>query len=217
MRVFLWLSEYATVTFAASLGKSFIGLVLALLSTYKRGLKGMVDAQQRVILSAVFGPIFILAIVFLSAGTLDYWQGVLYTVLTLSVLVASYLSIRKNKDLIEERMKPGEGTKSWDKIYWRLAMGLFFVAIILACVDGGRFHWTTSLPLATYLFATILYVVGNALFLWTRTTNRFFSSVVRIQTDRGQTVCQDGPYKYVRHPGYLGGLLYTVVTPLLLG
>ncbi len=168
-------------------------------------------------MSAVFGPILILAIVFVSAGTFDYWQGVFYTVLTLSVMVASYLSIRKNKELIDERMKPGEGTKSWDKVYWRLAMALFFIAIILACIDGGRFHWSLSLPVAVYFVAAVFYIVGNFFFLWARTTNKFFSSVVRIQNERGHVVCQEGPYKYIRHPGYLGGLLYTIVTPLLLG
>jgi protein-S-isoprenylcysteine O-methyltransferase Ste14 len=93
----------------------------------------------------------------------------------------------------------------------------FFIAIILACIDGGRFKWSPALPFALYVVAIVLYVVGNFFFLWARTTNRFFSSVVRIQTDRGQTVCQEGPYRYVRHPSYLGGLLYTIVTPLLFG
>jgi protein-S-isoprenylcysteine O-methyltransferase Ste14 len=53
--------------------------------------------------------------------------------------------------------------------------------------------------------------------LWAKRENKFFSSVVRIQKDRNQTVCKGGPYQYVRHPGYLGGLLYIIATPLLLG
>ena len=177
----------------------------------------MVDAQKRVLMSALGGPLILLAIVFVSAGTFNYWQGFLYTALTLGVLVVSFLSIRKNKELITERLTPGKGTKSWDKIYWRTATALFFIALILACIDGGRFGWSPPLPLAVYAVAVSLYILGNFFFLWARTTNEFFSSVVRIQKDRGQTVCQQGPYKYIRHPGYLGGLLYTAVTPLLLG
>ena len=157
------------------------------------------------------------ALVFATAGTFDYWQGILYFTLTMGVLVASMISIRKNKDLINERMKPGAGTKSWDKIYWRLSTLFFFVTLILGCLDAGRFGWSPALPSVVYVAAAGLYILGNVLFLWARTTNRFFSSVVRIQTDRGHTVCQEGPYKYIRHPGYLGGLLYTIVTPLLLG
>lgn len=177
----------------------------------------MTNANKRIIASAIGGPIIMIALVFVSAGTFDYWQGILYIVLTISVLVASMLLIRKNMDLASERLKPGKGTKSWDKMYWRLATTFFFVTIILACLDVGRFYWSPVLPSFVYIIAICLYILGNAFFLWAKTTNRFFSSVVRIQTDRGHTVCQDGPYKYIRHPGYLGGLLYTIVTPLLLG
>jgi len=52
--------------------------------------------------------------------------------------------------------------------------------------------------------------------LWAEKVNKFFSTVVRIQNDRGQTVCKDGPYRFVRHPRYLGGLLYAIVTPFVL-
>ncbi len=48
-------------------------------------------------------------------------------------------------------------------------------------------------------------------------TNAWFSTVVRIQTERGHTVCEDGPYRYVRHPGYVGFILQSLSTPLLLG
>jgi protein-S-isoprenylcysteine O-methyltransferase Ste14 len=47
--------------------------------------------------------------------------------------------------------------------------------------------------------------------------NAYFSTAVRIQTDRDQTVCRSGPYRYVRHPGYLGFILQSIGTPLLLG
>jgi len=125
--------------------------------------------------------------------------------------------VRNNQELISERLKPGEGTKSWDKAYLGTSTVLFLVALVVACLDNGRFIWSPTLPLAVYVIATGLYILGNFFFIWAKTINRFFSSVVRIQTDRGQTVCQEGPYKRIRHPGYLGGMLYTGVTPLLLG
>ncbi len=55
------------------------------------------------------------------------------------------------------------------------------------------------------------------IFLWARYVNDYFSSVARIQLDRGQTVCKKGPYRFVRHPGYVGGILYGLATPLVLG
>jgi len=63
----------------------------------------------------------------------------------------------------------------------------------------------------------ILYIIGQIIVLWAKRTNKFFSSVVRIQKERGHTVCKDGPYSYVRHPGYVGGIIYTLAFPLVLG
>lgn len=177
----------------------------------------MVGAKNRAIMSAIGGPIFVVAIVFVTAGTFDHWQGILYTALTFAVLAVSFLFIRKNKELINERLKPGEGAKSWDKVHLGVSSALFFVTLVVACLDGGRFKWSPALPLAVYGIALAVYVLGNFFFIWARTVYRFFSSVVRIQKDPGQTQCQEGPYKYVRHPGYLGGLLFTLITPLLLG
>lgn len=61
-----------------------------------------------------------------------------------------------------------------------------------------------------------MYTIGQMIILWAEKVNKFFSTVVRIQNDRGQTVCKDGPYRFVRHPRYLGGLLYAIVTPFVL-
>ena len=68
-----------------------------------------------------------------------------------------------------------------------------------------------------YVLFLAVFVAGHGLFLWAKKVNPFFSSVVRIQTDRGQVVCREGPYKFCRHPGYLGGLLFGLATPLVLG
>ncbi|HEY5902068.1 MAG TPA: isoprenylcysteine carboxylmethyltransferase family protein, partial [Anaerolineales bacterium] len=73
------------------------------------------------------------------------------------------------------------------------------------------------MPLWVYVLGLAVYLLGEAIFQWARYTNRFFSSVVRIQTDRGHTVCNEGPYRIVRHPGYLGGFLFTVTLGIVLG
>lgn len=94
---------------------------------------------------------------------------------------------------------------------------MYFAFLIVACLDAGRFGWTGGLPWWLYALSIALFIVGQAIFLWAKVTNRYFSSVVRIQTDRGQTVCEDGPYRHVRHPGYAGSLIWTIVSPLMLG
>jgi len=60
-------------------------------------------------------------------------------------------------------------------------------------------------------------VLGYALFLWAMASNAFFAEGVRIQEERGHTVATGGPYRFVRHPGYVGSILATVATPCLLG
>jgi protein-S-isoprenylcysteine O-methyltransferase Ste14 len=62
-----------------------------------------------------------------------------------------------------------------------------------------------------------MFLLGQALFLWAKRVNPFFSSVARIQSDRGHSVCREGPYRFCRHPGYLGGLIFGLTTPLVLG
>lgn len=82
---------------------------------------------------------------------------------------------------------------------------------------GAGFSWRPRVPVAVMGLAAAAFILGQLIVLWAKVANRFFSSVVGIQADRGQTVCAEGPYRPVRHPGYLGGLLYTLATPPLLG
>jgi protein-S-isoprenylcysteine O-methyltransferase Ste14 len=161
--------------------------------------------------------LFIAALVFTCAGRLDYWQGWVYVGINGLILVANALVLRKNAGLLEERLKPGKGMKSWDKAYFALSTPLYFVVLILASLDTGRFGWGEGLPVYTYALSVVVYLLGQALFLWAKLVNTYFATVVRIQAERGQTVCKDGPYRTVRHPGYVGGMLFTFTTPLLLG
>ena len=68
-----------------------------------------------------------------------------------------------------------------------------------------------------YVAAYVVLVVAYGLVLWAMWTNRFFSSVVRIQTDRGHHVVHDGPYRFVRHPGYVGAILLGLASAVALG
>jgi protein-S-isoprenylcysteine O-methyltransferase Ste14 len=89
--------------------------------------------------------------------------------------------------------------------------------MLIGGLDAGRYGWSPKFSWWVYILSTLVYLFGQAIFLWAKRTNRFFSAVVRIQKDRGQQVCQEGPYKYVRHPGYIGGIFFTILTPILLG
>ena len=80
-----------------------------------------------------------------------------------------------------------------------------------------RFEWLPEIPLVFQIVALVVYVLGWAVHLWAMASNRFFARSVRIQMDRGQTVATGGPYQYVRHPGYVGGILLQVAAPISLG
>lgn len=163
------------------------------------------------------GVAILAGLIFVSAGRLDYWQGWLFFGVCLAAATLSGWLLKDRNGLLEERYRPGKGMKWWDKGYFLLSTPLCFAAVAVAAADAGRSHGSFHpLPAAYALFVAV-FLAGQALFLWAKRSNPFFSSVARIQSDRGQTVCREGPYRFCRHPGYLGGLLFGLTTPLVLG
>jgi protein-S-isoprenylcysteine O-methyltransferase Ste14 len=86
-----------------------------------------------------------------------------------------------------------------------MALSVGFPLVIVAGLDH-RFGWSPAFPLWLVVFGFVLILLGYAFAAWALAENRFFSSVVRIQTDRGHAVCDSGPYRLVRHPGYAGNI-----------
>ncbi len=165
----------------------------------------------------ILGVAVLVVLILLAGGHLDYWQGWLYILVNVFFIGLTNWQLRDNPELLLERMFPGQGIKRWDRIYRAVSTPLYFLTLVVAALDAGRNHWTPRLPAAFYAGAITIYCLGQALMLWAKRSNDFFSSVVRIQRDRGQTVCSEGPYRFVRHPGYLGGLAFGLSAPLLLG
>ncbi|MEZ4517987.1 MAG: isoprenylcysteine carboxylmethyltransferase family protein [Chloroflexota bacterium] len=93
---------------------------------------------------------------------------------------------------------------------------LMIAAWIVAGLDY-RFGWSGPVPLWVHLAGLLLTAGGYGIFLWAMTANAYFSEGVRIQSERGHAVQSDGPYRIVRHPGYVGGIMSYLGTPLLLG
>ncbi len=155
------------------------------------------------------------AILFISAGRINYTQGWIFLSTNILATLMNYFTIRKNSELINERSKPGEGIKSWDKLLLGLSALIYVVIIVLAGLDSGRFQWTLNFNWNISISGVILIVIGQILFLIARSQNKFFSSVVRIQKDRGHIVCDTGLYKIVRHPGYLGMIISLIGLPLI--
>ncbi|MBX5054769.1 isoprenylcysteine carboxylmethyltransferase family protein [Rhizobium lentis] len=152
------------------------------------------------------------AALFASAGTIalpGFWA---YLAIIAVVMIVSFAAL--DPDLLRERMRPG-GEKP--PISLRVFSLVLFLHWIVAGLDRGRFHWSDNVP--DWLQGVCLFTVaaGYALALWAMRVNRFFSSVIRIQADRGQHVVSTGPYAFVRHPGYTAGFLIIAASGPALG
>lgn len=154
------------------------------------------------------------ASLFLSAGRLDWTAGWAYLGLYVGMIVATGLVIER--DLIAERARVGEGTKDWDRVLGSLSIFLVTPGALIVAGLDERFGWS-QLPAAIRILAASFVILGSALSVWAMASNRFFSGTVRIQTDRGHTVVDGGPYGLVRHPGYLAWCVSAPAIPLMLG
>jgi protein-S-isoprenylcysteine O-methyltransferase Ste14 len=163
------------------------------------------------------GTFIFFLILFLSAGRLDYWQGLIYVIIGLIMGTLHYTVLKPDSDLLAERTKPGEGSKKWDKILLGLSFLITISMYTLAGLDSGRYHWSPDFHWSLVLIGIFLTASGQLLFLIAQKQNKFFSSTVRIQTDRDHTVCDTGLYKFVRHPAYLGSIIQSIGFPLLFG
>ena len=172
------------------------------------------------VIREIMGNLFLFAILFGIAGRLDWWNGWALSAIYLLWSLGTILFILPvNPQMLAERQLRGirKDSKKWDLRLVSI-MGVFvLVMYILSCLDV-RFGWSTSVPVALQVAALVLCLLGyDGLLLWSMIVNSYFTAIVRIQSDRGHTVITSGPYRFVRHPGYLGTILCYLFTPLLLG
>jgi protein-S-isoprenylcysteine O-methyltransferase Ste14 len=98
-----------------------------------------------------------------------------------------------------------------------LATVVFSLHWVIAGLDVGHLHWSDSVPRVLQIASFVIFVAANALAFCAMRANRFFSSIIRIQSDRGQYVVTAGPYAFVRHPGYAAGFLLILASGIALG
>jgi protein-S-isoprenylcysteine O-methyltransferase Ste14 len=174
--------------------------------------------DRRRLIVSVGSTLFIFVLcLFLPAGNLAWLRGWLFFVVTVaaSILITAYLQ-RVNPDVVAARVNRHEGTKGWDRVLLRLFLPAFISILLVAALDDGRYHWH-SMPWWVCGIGYVLLIIGMVGLTWAESVNKFFEPTVRIQTDRGHTVIDFGPYAIVRHPGYVSGLLVFIGMPLCLG
>ena len=168
----------------------------------------------RLLLLAAFFPLLL----FPFAGRWDWGMGwALIGIMAVATVLSRLLLVRVHPDLVTERANSldAENAKSWDKVL-APAMGLAPLLVLVVAGLDQRFGWSPEFALVWQLTGLLLAAIGYSLATWAMLTNRFFSGVVRIQTERGHEVVDTGPYAIVRHPGYSGNLLASFGFPLAL-
>jgi protein-S-isoprenylcysteine O-methyltransferase Ste14 len=179
-------------------------------------------SRIRIVVASLLFPLVVGTVIFLAAGRWDFpfvW-GVLGTLTLLCIA----LSLTVGPDLIRERTHPGPGSR--ERLVRPLVSLMLLVHWIVAGLDIGRFHWS-EVSCALQTAGLVGYAVAAALVDWAVISNPFYSTVVRIQSDRGHYAVTRGPYRYVRHPGYTATILgawsagialgsWVALTPLVL-
>lgn len=164
---------------------------------------------------------FLVAIPFIAAGRVDWPTAWASMGIYVAISVVNFFLV--DPELVRERSRglalpTGTGTKGWDQALATASWIFFFpLTLLMAGLDIGRFGWSVPLPAIVQILALVVFALGNALGSWAMVSNRYFSTFVRLQHDRGHQVVTRGPYRYVRHPGYAGVIVGAAALPLALG
>ncbi len=152
------------------------------------------------------------------AGTMRWWNAWAYIALIgLFSWLTWFMLRRYSPDLLAERSRVHPDSKKWDRWLASIIAGAGQLAILVVAGLDERLQWTGELPFWEEGAGFAIAFAAAAFMLWCMLVNRFFSTMVRIQTERGHVVIDSGPYAFVRHPGYTGWAVFLIATPLALG
>ncbi|MCB9135501.1 MAG: isoprenylcysteine carboxylmethyltransferase family protein [Anaerolineales bacterium] len=175
-------------------------------------------ATLRAVLQALFFVLVVPFLPLLISWRWNWWEAWVFGLVNIvGFIVSRAFAARRNPDLLNERAKmlDHDDTKSWDKILAPL-VGLGGGLIPFVAGLDALFGWSTPFSLVARLLALLFILMGYVISSYALIENRFFSGVVRIQTERGHCVITSGPYRWMRHPGYAGALLLYLATPFFL-
>src|SRR5262245_26018015 len=171
---------------------------------------------MKVIAIFMFSVLLLGAMIFIPAGRLDYKPGwVCLAGMAIGFSAVTAYVAKRTPSLIRRRMKAGAGTPIWDCLLVIALQFLFVAILVVGGLDAGRYRWT-SLPLWLQAAGVILMIVGMLLVGWAMGQNPHFEATVRIQADQHHRVIESGPYRIVRHPGYVAGIVLFIGTALVL-
>jgi len=160
-----------------------------------------------------------MTIFFISAGHISLLRPwIFFGASFAQYMVGTVVQYKLNPELLVQRLKrKREGSKRWDEILMRVSNLMLLIAVpVIAGLDVGRFKWS-YLEVQFAVLGFVFFIVSAIFINWAMVVNPHFETTVRIQKDRGHKVISSGPYTIVRHPGYLGGILFALSIPLIVG
>jgi protein-S-isoprenylcysteine O-methyltransferase Ste14 len=175
-------------------------------------------SAARRLLQVVVTYVWFIVALFAAAGRLDWTRGWISTALSVVGMTAMGLIVQRyNPELMAQRARwRRKDTKRFDKIFMVFLLPLGLLQPAVAGLDAVRYRWS-SMPFAFVYVGAALFAASMVLLGWVMVVNPYAEASVRIQTDRGQTVVTSGPYRFVRHPMYVGAMLMYVANPLVWG
>jgi protein-S-isoprenylcysteine O-methyltransferase Ste14 len=158
-----------------------------------------------------------MALFFGSAGSFNWIEAWLFLFFYVIAVTAMVTWLKKNApELLKERMSRKKDAKTWDKIILVAYSILVMIMLVVAGFDAIRYQWT-HVPVGVRVLGFLGFIPAYMVIFWTMMENRYLSEAVRIQEERGHEVCTTGPYRYVRHPMYVGVIIFVICFPLALG
>jgi protein-S-isoprenylcysteine O-methyltransferase Ste14 len=162
-------------------------------------------------------PLALLVLIFLPAGSIAWRPGWVFVAVTiLGFGVSALVLARVNPAIYRARSRFQPGTKGWDKALLAVILPAMVAILPVAALDAGRLHWS-AVPLWLVAAGYGAVLAGIAATAWAQAVNPFFEPGVRIQSERHQRVIDTGPYRFVRHPGYVSALALFFGIALALG
>jgi protein-S-isoprenylcysteine O-methyltransferase Ste14 len=174
--------------------------------------------KAKVIVQCMLTAVVTGAMLFLPAGTWKYWQGWIFLgLLMIPMFVASIYFVERDPQLVERRLQSKEKVGE-QKLIMKFAKLIFLAAFLIPGFDF-RFGWSRrtfgAMPVWLMIFSGAIALAGYLLTYWVMGTNSYASRIIQVEKD--QRVISIGPYRIVRHPMYLGGVISILFTPLALG
>lgn len=173
-------------------------------------------SRSTAILYAIGSPLFLVALVFLPAGRIDWIPGWIFIAVLVGAFgFAALLMTRLNPIIFRARSRFQPGTKTWDLVLLAVLLPAMVAEIPVATLDASRMRWS-EVPLWVVLIGYVLLIGSIAVTTWAQAVNPYFEPGVRIQEERAQQVISSGPYRVVRHPGYSAAIVMFIAMPLAL-